>query len=133
MNEMSIDELLQTKGLKKTKVRMALLTCMLKADHAQSYPELKQALGNRVDKSTLYRNLSAFEEVGIIHRIDHSGIAKYALGKAHDEEHDHAHFVCDVCETVYCVEKVPETDIKVPDGFKTKIVQTIIKGTCADC
>ena len=133
MNQVVIDELLQTQGLKKTKVRMALLSCLLEADHAHSYAELKQALGERIDKSTLYRNLAAFEEAGIIHRIEHSGIAKYAFGKVHDHGQNHAHFICEKCETVYCVEQMPVTEIDVPKGFKTKTVQTLIKGTCADC
>lgn len=128
------DDLLQEQGLKRTKLRMALLDCFLNANHALSYLDIKQTLGEGVDKSTLYRNLTAFEEAGIIHRInDQSGAAKYAFGKVHDHGRNHAHFVCEQCETVYCVEKTATVEINVPKGFKTKTIQTIIRGICSDC
>ena len=128
------ERLLEKKGLKKTKVRVALIQHFMNMDHAQSYNDLQSALVNDVDKSTLYRNLTSFEEAGIIHRInDHTGIAKYAFGKSPITGKEHAHFVCECCETVYCVEGLTPNQIHVPKGFKTKNVQTIIRGICADC
>lgn len=134
MEQIFIDQVFQETNLKKTKLRIALLNCLVNAQHAQSYADLKETLGKEVDKSTLYRNLSTFEEAGIIHRInDHSGVSKYALGKVDDQEGNHAHFVCEKCETVFCVERKPILEINVPKGFKTKSVQTIITGLCSDC
>ncbi|MEO0571650.1 MAG: transcriptional repressor [Bacteroidota bacterium] len=120
--------------MKRTKLRIALLSCLMDAKHAQSYIALRERLGKEVDKSTLYRNLAAFEEAGIIHRInDHSGVSKYAFGKVDHHEGNHAHFVCEQCETVYCVTQNPNLEINVPNGFKTKSVKTIITGICSDC
>lgn len=134
MNNTATDSLLQEQGLKRTKLRVALLDCFFKANHAQSYVDIKSALGENVDKSTLYRNLTAFEEAGIIHRInDHTGVAKYALGKFKNHKTNHAHFVCEECETVYCLEEGAMEKLNVPKGFKTNTVQTILRGTCADC
>ena len=134
MEQISIDRFFKEANLKKTKLRRALLNCLVNAQHAQSYADLKKTLGKEVDKSTLYRNLSAFEEAGIIHRInDQSGISKYAFGKIDGHEGDHAHFVCEKCETVFCIERNPSLKIDVPKGFKTKSVQTIITGICSDC
>ncbi|SHG68921.1 Fur family transcriptional regulator [Flagellimonas flava] len=126
--------LLEQKGLKKTKVRMALLQHFMGLDHAQSYSDLQTALAKEVDKSTLYRNLTSFEQAGIIHRInDHSGVSKYAFGESPIQGNEHAHFVCECCETVYCMEGLAPLQLKVPKGFKTKKVQTIIRGICAAC
>lgn len=134
MEKISLEQLFKENNLKRTKLRVALLKCFIDAQHAQSYLNLKESLGKNVDKSTLYRNLSAFEEAGIIHRInDHSGVSKYAFGKMNNHIGDHAHFVCEKCETVYCITKLNEAEINVPKGFKTKNVQTIIRGICADC
>ena len=106
----------------------------MKMDHAQSYNDLQAAFVKEVDKSTLYRNLTSFEQAGIIHRInDHTGIAKYAFGESPIRGEEHAHFVCESCETVYCVEGQSPSQFNVPEGFKTKKVQTIIRGICADC
>ena len=129
-----IEELLRAKGLKKTKVRTSLLQHFMQMKHAQSYGDLQVALRSQIDKSTLYRNLTSFERVGIIHRInDHSGIAKYAFGEAQGHGNEHAHFVCEYCETVYCMEGLAPLQLEVPKGFKTKQVQTIVKGICAKC
>ena len=97
-------QLLEQKGLKKAKVRMALLQHFMTLDHAQSYSGLQLALEREIDKSTLYRNLTSFEQVGIIHSInDHSGVTKYAFGQSPEKGKEHAHFVCEECETVYCL------------------------------
>ena len=134
MENLTTDRILQEGGLKRTKLRMALLDCLMTAKNAQSYLDIKAKLGESVDKSTLYRNLSAFEDAGIIHRInDQSGISKYAFGKIHGHGGNHAHFICEECEAIYCMEKSISLDIKVPEGFKTHDVQTIIKGTCPHC
>jgi len=126
--------LLEQKGLKKTKVRMALLQHFMNMKHAQSYNDLQAAFVNQVDKSTLYRSLASFEKTGIIHRInDHSGIAKYAFGEPPSQGKEHAHFVCEHCETVYCMEELAPLQLNVPKGFKTNKVQTILRGICADC
>ncbi len=134
MKDLQAAQLLQGKGLKKTKLRLALLNHFVNIPTAQSYADIKQALSGATDKSTLYRNLAAFEEAGIIHSInDHSGISKYAFGKEQNHGSNHAHFVCEKCETVYCIEDTTTAKINLPKGFKTKDIQTIIKGTCSDC
>ena len=134
MENANNENLLNQKGLKKTKIRLALLHHFMQLEHAQSYSDLQAAFVNEIDKSTLYRNLISFEQAGIIHRInDHSGTAKYALGAAPQRGHEHAHFVCENCETVYCMEDSIPLELKLPKGFKTNKVQTIVKGICAKC
>jgi len=134
MKNAIVDDLLQLKGLKKTKLRTSLLEVFLNTKHAQSYVAIMAELGDMVDKSTLYRNLSAFEEAEIIHRItDDNGVSKYAFGPWQDHTGNHAHFFCEKCDNVYCVEGENPVNISVPEGFKKKNVQTIIRGTCPDC
>jgi len=130
----TVDSLLKEHKLKKTRLRVALLNCILQSKHAQSYLDLKRELGEPIDKSTLYRNLHVFEEAGIIHHInDQSGLTKYAFGQVHAHGRNHAHFVCEKCETVFCVKESTTIDVQVPEGFKTKNIQTIIRGTCDNC
>jgi len=127
-------QLLEQKGLKKTKVRMVLIQHFMTVKHAQSYNDLQEALANQFDKSTLYRNLTSFEKVGIIHRInDDTGVSKYAFGEAPQNGNDHAHFVCDDCQTVYCMGELEELQLNVPKGFKTNKIETIIRGVCSNC
>lgn len=134
MKKRSFGQILEEKGLKKTKVRLDLLHHFLGLDHAQSYSDLQLALNREIDKSTLYRNLISFEKAGIIHRInDHTGTSKYAFGESPKTGDDHAHFVCEECETVYCMELINPLQISVPNGFKTSNIQTVVKGTCDKC
>ncbi|WP_343486435.1 transcriptional repressor [Allomuricauda sp. d1] len=134
MNSRQAEQLLQQKGLKRTKLRLALLCHFVKTPHAQSYADIKSALVGETDKSTLYRNLATFEEVGLVHSInDHSGVAKYAFGQSPTQGNEHAHFVCECCETVYCMDELTPLRIDVPKGFKTNNVQTVIRGICANC
>lgn len=129
-----INDLLKKNKLKRTKLRLALLNFLQNSNSAKSYSDIKKALGANVDKSTLYRNLTAFEEAGLIHHVnDQSGMAKYAFGKLHNHGRDHAHFVCENCGTIYCIEKTTTKTINVPKGFKAKDIQTIINGICSDC
>ncbi len=134
MKNTAHEKLLEQKGLKKTKVRMALLNHFFQLEHAQSYVDLQLSLRSEIDKSTLYRNLTSFEKAGIIHRInDHSGTSKYAFGASPKNGGKHAHFVCENCDTVYCIDLSSPIEVNVPEGFKTKKVQTIIKGLCSKC
>lgn len=106
----------------------------INAQHAQSYMDIKEAMEEGIDKSTLYRNLATFEKAGLIHSInDHTGVTKYAYGDAPELGNEHAHFVCERCETVYCMEGLTPLGIEVPKGFKTNKVRTIIQGICSKC
>ncbi|MBL6644719.1 MAG: transcriptional repressor [Flavobacteriaceae bacterium] len=134
MNHQQADQLIQQKGFKKTKLRLALIHHFVKTPYAQSYADIKRALSASTDKSTLYRNLTAFEQAGLIHSInDHSGVTKYALGEVPIKGSEHAHFVCECCDTVYCMDRSAPHELEVPKGFRTNKVQTIIRGICAEC
>lgn len=134
MASSKLEAILTNNGLKKTKVRLALLQQFLKENHALSYNDLKAAVPQTVDKSTLYRNLSNFENAGVIHRInDYTGVTKYALGGGATTGTTHAHFVCQKCETVYCMQKTTNITVRVPSGFTTQKIETIIQGVCDKC
>lgn len=128
------EQLLVENKLKRTKLRLALLGLFIQSTKAQSYSDLKKQLGKTVDKSTLYRNLAAFQKVDLIHSItDDSGINKYAFGPSPGNGKEHPHFVCERCKTVYCMEEISQDAIPMPQGFQLKKVHTIVKGVCADC
>jgi len=131
---MDDSELLRQKGLRKTSLRIKMLSCFRESKRALSYADLEQKFGSSTDKSTLYRNLAVFEENGIIHRIkDQSRSAKFAFGPLIHPGHRHAHFICDQCNSTYCIEwsTVPENEL--PAGFKAESVEATVTGICGDC
>jgi Fur family ferric uptake transcriptional regulator len=123
--------------LKQTAPRLMVLNEIITQEAAVSQPELEKKLGSKVDRVTLYRTLSTFEEKGILHKImDAAGTANFAICKAnctaahhHDE---HLHFNCGNCKKVYCLDvKVPTTTI--PKGFTMHTLQLMATGICDNC
>lgn len=129
----SAKKLLSQKGLKRTPFRISLLDRFLETDRSLSYNDFGDLAKSTADKSTIYRNLNRFEQVGLLHRIeDTSGVAKYAFGD-HGTQHGHLHFVCESCHNTYCLEVMETPDIHLPKGFQSKHSTTIINGVCVHC
>jgi len=115
----SAEQILKEKQLRQTPVRVKMLSVL-------------------VDRITLYRTLKAFEEKGIIHKIeDGSGISKFALcidDCNEDHHHDeHVHFHCNDCGDTFCVEEVEVPYVQAPKKHKVKTMSIILNGTCENC
>ena len=137
MSSVSPDEILKTHGLKNTRQRQIVLEELAKVDSAVSQPELEKKLGKDMDRVTLYRILSMFQEKGIVHSVlDLNGTTNYAScssscteGHHHDQ---HLHFNCTNCSKIYCLDvKIP--NLKMPAGFKATAINTIATGICNNC
>jgi Fur family ferric uptake transcriptional regulator len=134
---MSIAEHIREKGLKATPARLKVLEVLQNSHQAFSHTEL-EATFSKVDRITLYRVLKDFEEAGMVHKIiDFDGVTRFAVCKhscpdtTHSE--DHVHFNCQKCHKMFCLEKVATPVIKLPQGFTSKGVNTLINGICDHC
>ena len=68
---------------------------------------------------------------------------RYALGSTtghrnNTADHQHAHFVCDECGTVECVEdiKIPTkalTAVQPAPGYQINYPEVLLHGTCPKC
>ena len=90
------------------------------------------------DRTTLYRTLKTFEENGIVHQIDDgTGTAKYAICEEHcncELEQDlHLHFHCNSCDETVCLTEHKIPHINLPEGYKAKDVNLVVKGICDKC
>lgn len=131
-------EVLENSGLKKTSTRLIVLEILRSRKEAVSQPELEKMLGKEVDRITLYRTLSTFEEKGIIHKvIDLNGTANYAFcsSSCNNEQHhdEHVHFNCTVCLNVYCLEELEIPRIDLPEGYLSQSTNLIVYGICNNC
>jgi Fur family ferric uptake transcriptional regulator len=125
------------KGLKATPARLNVIKFLESSQQAFSHAEL-EALFNKIDRVTLYRILNDFEEVGLLHKIiDMEGVTRFAVCKdtCPDGHHmdDHVHFNCEACHKMFCLEKVQVPHLKMPAGFKSLGLQTLIYGLCNSC
>ncbi len=129
------EALLDEYKLKKTKLRKQILAVFLAQHKALSYADLIAHIDTSIDKSTVYRNLAKLEEKGLIHPVENTtGVLKYALGShSEKDEHQHAHFQCTQCQSVFCIPKAEINLGSIPTGFQVKSASLNVKGVCGKC
>lgn len=132
------NELLEKHQLKKTVPRLSVLSILKASNAAVSQPELETILGKEIDRVTLYRTLTTFEEKGIIHKIlDLKGTANYAFCSSscnkHQHNDEHVHFNCTVCLNVFCLAALEIPHLVMPAGYTSKTVNFMVYGICKKC
>lgn len=131
--------ILEACGLKKTEIRLKMLSYLIKTGKAVSQPELEKKFCSLADRVTIYRVLAAFEEKGIIHKIiDAKGLMRYALCNQHacNEHHhhdEHVHFNCTTCGEVVCLDEVNVPHIKLPKLYSMQKLSINVEGRCDKC
>lgn len=131
-------QLLKANRLKVTQPRLQVLEIISTKESAISQPELEKIVGTEIDRVTLYRILGSFEEKGILHKVfDLNGTATYALCSSKcsaDHHHDqHVHFICSVCNSVFCLEEISLPKINLPAHFSLHSLAINAVGICANC
>jgi len=83
-------------GLRMTRNREQLIKALIDSDHPLSADELRQVAGfSSTDLVTVYRNLEAFQSVGILQRIPlENGSQLFELTELDDHYH---HLICREC------------------------------------
>ena len=130
--------LLQESGLRITDHRLTVLATVAKVKQPITVYELVEVLRkkNNIDQATVYRNLSALHQAGLLRRLDFNhGHAHYELetGRASHQ------LVCQKCETIEKIEGVSVEDavkkmLKKSKKFKNTTTHSIeIYGTCKTC
>lgn len=127
-------DVLYNHNLKRTSCREGIIDVMLSASQALSENEIRDQLSYNYDRTTFYRSFKTLEEHKIIHKIViDNQIIKYAIDKSITNKKGHAHFFCNHCHTVKCLESVPVQEIQLPDGYAEEETDILIKGTCPTC
>lgn len=137
-------EMLEKAGLRATPNRILVLRELIAAHSPKSLIELETRL-ETLDRSSILRVLTSLCEHGLVHVMeDGRGVSKYEVchdsGHHHGHDHNHiaedlhhAHFYCEKCEKVYCLEDVSVPHIEVPEGFEVRGVNFMLKGLCPSC
>lgn len=131
-------QILKENKLKVTQPRLRVLEVISTKTSAISQPELEKILGAEIDRVTLYRILASFEEKGILHKVfDLNGTATYAFCSTRcsaDHHHDqHVHFICSVCNSVFCLDEIALPKIKLPKDFSLHAIAINAVGLCDQC
>lgn len=127
------------RGATMTPARVRVLQLLLASDAAMSHQALQQAAaasGQAFDRVTLYRVLDWLAAQGLAHCVTgHDGVRRYSVsGGATGAQHDHAHFECDACGRLFCLDGGSVGALPaIPDGFAPTRTEVIVHGRCADC
>lgn len=126
--------LLKEKGLKVTEQRASVLQKLSQHSHPQLLNELQEALGQGMNRITLYRVLNDLESVSLIKIFFGADGQKYIelkQGQSSNHKLSHLHFQCSECQHLYCVENVEVFGL--PEGFSIKSDKTVLAGMCNNC
>jgi Fur family ferric uptake transcriptional regulator len=128
--------LLAKRGIKPTAIRLLVLRAIAERRDVASMTDLETTL-ETVDKSTIFRTLTLFQQHRLLHSIDDgSGSLKYALCDDDCEclpEQQHVHFHCNRCERTFCLRDVSVPIMSPPKNFSIESINYTIKGICANC
>ncbi len=119
---MNIENLLHDKQLKFTTARKELFDIFSNSQRPVCYEDIRDSIS--MDKATFYRNMSTFEEKGIVNSFESNDKKRYyELQSAL-----HSHFVCTVCGNIECLHIVPDASL-----IEHEIDNIIIHGRCPKC
>lgn len=137
-----LESLLRHFGLKVTETRMKVLNVLTQSKVALTHSDISSRIGDdQLDKVTLYRTLNTFVESGLAHKVATENRKwLYALllnNSNHSHEaNDHAHFICDVCDRIYCLPLAfsnCELAADRKNGFIIRSHEHRLHGICPDC
>ena len=135
MFQIQIEKLLKNSNLAVTKNRKKVLKVFLKAGKPLDLKTIKSSMTN-IDRVTLFRILSAFEDHQIIHTILLGNRDKlYAL--CYEEctskhTHKHIHFQCEDCSEVICLPVDTLPVVNIPN-YTINQLNINASGVCVNC
>lgn len=129
-------DLIAAHGGRVTRTRIAVIEALQASVQPMSHEELGACLAAQDvphDRVTLYRALDWLVEQGIARRIAGSDRA-WRFEAVRADSHRHAHFHCDRCGQVICLESLePAVAVALPDGYRLDRAELVFHGACATC
>ena len=124
--------------LKESENSISLRLLLSNSLNSLSAKEISKQFSSSTDKASIYRALDSFEKSGLIHQVpDKNNLLRYSLCKSeckpNHHVHDHAHFLCSVCEETFCLDDFKFPTAKSHNGFLINELKIIMEGTCVSC
>ena len=134
MSNGDLSERLNTGGFRFTPQRQHVYDVLLqKRDHPTADEVFIRAKRQmpEISHATVYNCLDALVKCGLVRQVQiDRGATRFCPNM-----HEHCHFYCDVCSTVYDVNlpAKPQPGVPLPRGFKAERYEIAIHGFCPDC
>lgn len=128
------EEILRSAGVRPTAMRLLILREIVSIDRTFNLSEMEERL-DTVDKSTLFRTLTLFQQHHILHEVDNgSGSKLYCLCTCGSPHHtSHIHFTCTSCHRTFCIKDITTSSIPLPKDFEVEEINCVMKGLCPEC
>jgi Fur family peroxide stress response transcriptional regulator len=127
-----LHERLADRGFRFTPQRQAVYDVLLaKRDHPtaeQVFLRSKEQMPD-ISLATVYNCLDALVQCGLVRQLalDRGG-ARFCPNM-----HEHCHFYCDQCESVFDIDLPTAAGLALPRGFKAERYDIAIHGRCPAC
>jgi Fur family ferric uptake transcriptional regulator len=130
-------KVLRDAGLRSTRPRLQVLEALERAKSPLSHGDVADLLEDAtLDRATVYRNLMALTEAGLVRRTDLGDhVWRFELVRQYTaHEMAHPHFVCTDCGTVSCL---PGVTVRIDGGGAASVArkgfEVQLRGVCGDC
>lgn len=127
-------QILSKTPLKVTRVRVAILALLMKEHGPFSIEEIHAEVGES-DLTTVYRNLSAMEELKLVKRLN-LGDALARFEFIHEATDHHHHIICTICRKIESIAEciVKELDLKISRRGYSNVKHSLeFSGVCRMC
>jgi Fur family transcriptional regulator, ferric uptake regulator len=135
----SYSAVLHARGLSVTRLRLAIMRVLHGEEGAASAAELLRLIQREdrsVHKTTIYRNLSALEQAGLLRKLPSGRTFLYELTCDHSPP-AHPHFTCRRCNRFICLEPVDLSSVwgllTHSYGLVAETAEITLVGLCKEC
>jgi Fur family ferric uptake transcriptional regulator len=134
----TIESAIRATGARVTSARLQVLGLLQSSQGPLSHSDIEELLTRNalpeIDRVTLYRVLDWLVDVGLAHKAANTrGVFCFTVAQPNIEHKRHAHFRCNDCGKVICLDMPPPSPPKLPNGFRLASVELDISGECPDC
>lgn len=126
-------QILRKADLRVTITRTTLVAAMLESHEPVSMDDAVRLCGhNGGDPATIYRNLQALSEAGILQQV--RGVGRREMFELSHKHQHHAHLSCTKCGKVECID-LADLPAKpaAPKGWALNDVTVTVWGLCPEC
>lgn len=142
MDNELIAKQLKTKEVTPTVIRLLVASALASCHEGLSMSDIERRL-QTVDKSSIFRALTTFQQHHLVHEIDDgTNQLKYAwCGEGcmcGEDSHagikdEHMHFHCERCGRTFCMSGIAVPEVALPEGYHVHSANMVLKGLCPDC
>lgn len=130
-----IERILENHDIVPSQFRMKVLNVLMNSNRPIFQHDIERELDLEHDRVTMYRTLKLFVKNQLVHRIpvsDNLVVYRY-INSEYNNEKEHLHFHCKVCNQVFCMPHITFQEIDLPEGYKKENINLVVNGLCKKC